>query len=158
VPNPLPGELWAQIETLFLEATELPASRRESYVASRCGDEVLSLLSFCDEETPELLAAISAGAATFIKDDSLTGLALGPYRIERELGRGGMAVVYLASRTDGQFQQRVAIKLIKRGMDSAAVVERLRRQDPEGAPGVCGSDRRAGDRGCGTLRGFFEIA
>jgi len=134
VAQPLPGEVWAQIETLFMEATELPASRRESFVASRCGDdsrirdEVLSLLGFCDGETPELLAAIAAGAATFIKNDSLTGVALGPYRIERELGRGGMAVVYLASRTDGQFQKRVAIKLIKRGMDSAAVIERLRRE------------------------------
>jgi serine/threonine protein kinase len=134
LPNPLPGELWTQIETLFLEATELPASHRESFVQSRCGDdsrirdEVLSLLGFCDKDSPELLAAISAGAATFIKDDPLTGLALGPYRIERELGCGGMAVVYLASRTDGQFQKHVAIKLIKRGMDSAAVIERLRRE------------------------------
>jgi serine/threonine protein kinase len=53
---------------------------------------------------------------------------LGPYRIEREIGRGGMAVVYLAARADGEFQKRVAVKLIKRGMDTASVIARLRRE------------------------------
>jgi serine/threonine protein kinase len=134
LPNPLPGELWTKIESLFLEAAELPASSRESYVRGQCRDaprirdEVLSLLSFCDHDPPELMAALGAGAATLVKDDISIGLTLGPYRIERELGRGGMAVVYLAFRTDGQFQKHVAIKLIKRGMDSATVVERLRRE------------------------------
>jgi serine/threonine protein kinase len=53
---------------------------------------------------------------------------VGPYRIEHEIGRGGMAVVYLAVRADGEFRKRVAIKLIKRGMDTDAVIERMRRE------------------------------
>ena len=43
----------------------------------------------------------------------------------RELARGGMGVVYLAERADGQFEQRVALKLIKRGMDSDEIHRRF---------------------------------
>ncbi len=46
----------------------------------------------------------------------------------RELGRGGMGVVLLAERADGQFEQRAALKIIKRGMDSDAVQARFRRE------------------------------
>jgi eukaryotic-like serine/threonine-protein kinase len=56
---------------------------------------------------------------------SLEGRLVGPYRIVRELARGGMGAVYLAERADGQFQQRVALKLIKRGMDSDEIHRRF---------------------------------
>ena len=47
---------------------------------------------------------------------------VGPYRVVAELTRGGMGTVYLAERADGQFEQRVALKLVKRGMDSEEVL------------------------------------
>ncbi|MCH9650232.1 MAG: serine/threonine-protein kinase [Deltaproteobacteria bacterium] len=53
---------------------------------------------------------------------------VGPYRVLRELGRGGMGVVYLAERVEGGFEQRVALKLVKRGMDSEAILERFLRE------------------------------
>jgi tetratricopeptide (TPR) repeat protein/predicted Ser/Thr protein kinase len=56
---------------------------------------------------------------------SWNGRRIGPYRVLRELGRGGMGVVYLAERCDGQFEQRVALKLIKRGMDSDEIHRRF---------------------------------
>ena len=49
------------------------------------------------------------------------------YEIKRELGRGGMGVVYLARRQDG-FDMDVAVKVLKRGMDTDEVVERFRRE------------------------------
>jgi tetratricopeptide (TPR) repeat protein/predicted Ser/Thr protein kinase len=55
----------------------------------------------------------------------LHGALIGPYRLLRELGQGGMGVVYLAERADGQFEQRVALKLIKRGMDSDDILRRF---------------------------------
>ncbi|HZX92789.1 MAG TPA: protein kinase, partial [Rudaea sp.] len=53
---------------------------------------------------------------------------IGPWRLVSKLGSGGMGVVWLAERADGQFEQRAAIKLIKRGMDSEAVLKRFLRE------------------------------
>jgi serine/threonine protein kinase/tetratricopeptide (TPR) repeat protein len=52
----------------------------------------------------------------------------GPYRLIRELGHGGMGTVYLAVRDDDAFQKRVAIKVLKRGMDTEAIVRRFRHE------------------------------
>ena len=59
-------------------------------------------------------------------DESLVGRLVGPYRLVREIGRGGMGAVYLAERADGQYEQRVALKVIKRGMDTEQVLARFR--------------------------------
>jgi serine/threonine protein kinase/tetratricopeptide (TPR) repeat protein len=52
---------------------------------------------------------------------------IGPYKVLREIGRGGMGTVYLAARADDQYQKRVAIKVV-RGLDSAEVVRHFRRE------------------------------
>ena len=52
----------------------------------------------------------------------------GPYRLLRRIGRGGMGAVFLAERADGQFERRVAVKLVKRGMDSEEILARFRRE------------------------------
>jgi len=127
------GARGAIVEELFLEAAELSPDTREDFVRARCGDrqlcdEVLSLLRYDLAEESPLLDALTAGASSIVGDEALEGQMLGPYRVEREIGRGGMSVVYSALRADGEFHKRVAIKLIKRGMDTRAVVERLRRE------------------------------
>jgi eukaryotic-like serine/threonine-protein kinase len=130
----LPADRWTQIETLFLAGVELPPEEREAFLDQHCPDdpelreEVLSLLDHDTAEESPVVDAINAGASSVLTDDHPAGRMLGPYRIEREIGRGGMAVVYLAYRADGEFQKRVAVKLIKRGMDTASVIERLRRE------------------------------
>jgi tetratricopeptide (TPR) repeat protein len=58
--------------------------------------------------------------------DPLEGTDIGPYRIVRRLGAGGMGTVYLAVRGSDGFQKRVALKVLKRGMDTDAVVQRFR--------------------------------
>ena len=63
-----------------------------------------------------------------IPSSSMIGRRVGVYRLEEEVGRGGMGVVYRASRVDGEFDQTVAIKLIKRGMDTDQILNRFRRE------------------------------
>lgn len=58
----------------------------------------------------------------------MIGRRIGVYRLDEEVGRGGMGVVYRASRVDGEFDQTVAVKLIKRGMDTDLVLKRFRRE------------------------------
>ena len=108
-------ETFVRIEAIFNEALDAPAETRDSLVTERCGGdttlqaEVRALLRACEAEeqlTSRRGRSETGGSA------SLERRRVGPYEIDRLLGRGGMGAVYLAHRADGQFDQRVAIKLI----------------------------------------------
>ena len=77
------------------------------------------------EETP---IAVITGLRDDAEVDSVVGKRVGPYRITGEIGRGGMGAVYLAVRDDEHFQRQVAIKLIKRGMDTDFILRRFRNE------------------------------
>ncbi len=62
------------------------------------------------------------------EDDAVRGLRIGSYQVLRQLGEGGMGTVYLAARADQEFRKHVAIKVIRKGMDSAEIVARFRRE------------------------------
>src|SRR5205085_5507729 len=61
-------------------------------------------------------------------DNTFIGRRIGVFQIKEEIGRGGMGAVFLAERADGEFSQKVAIKLIKRGMDTDFIVRRFRHE------------------------------
>ena len=104
----LPADRWTQIETLFQAGVDLSPLEREAFLNEQCHDdrqlreEVLSLWHHDTVEEPRLADAISSGAASVLINDPPVLPELGPYRIDREIGRGGMAVVYLAVRADGE--------------------------------------------------------
>ena len=58
----------------------------------------------------------------------MTPERIGSYRLLRKLGQGGMGTVYLAERADEEYRKRVALKIIKRGMDTDAILGRFRRE------------------------------
>ena len=110
---------WARTERLFLDALEVPASDRATFLASACDDadlcnDVAALLDAHDAEGPfsERLHVTSIlGDALASGDADLSpGNRVGPYQIVREIGRGGMGAVSLAERADGAFRQSVALK------------------------------------------------
>jgi tetratricopeptide (TPR) repeat protein len=68
------------------------------------------------------------GPQSGLAESPLDGQRLGPYRIVREIARGGMGRVFLAERADGAFEQTVAIKLVKRGLDTDEIVARFLRE------------------------------
>jgi len=126
-------ERFAQIDRLFAEAASLAPNEREAYLAAECGAdpdlraEVESLLAADPAAGARLAGTIEQAAAlppTPCGADA--GLRLGPYLLVREIGRGGMGAVYQAIRSDGEFLRTVAVKLVKRGMDSDAIVHRFR--------------------------------
>lgn len=135
-------ERWHQIEEIFHEALELEGDERSEFLKRATGDdEALSA------EVEKLLTQF-ADASDFIErpvfdsergglfsdllddsdDDPMVGKVLGNYRIEREIGRGGMGAVYEASRADGEFRLRVALKVVKRGVDTDFVLRRFRNE------------------------------
>jgi len=92
------------------------------------GDCIACLLRAGLEEEEQSTDEIGSIASASRSDRSATlapGQLIGRYRIIREIGRGGMGAVYLAERADEQFKKRVAIKLIKRGMDTDAVLRQF---------------------------------
>jgi serine/threonine protein kinase/tetratricopeptide (TPR) repeat protein len=120
---------WERIQQIFDEASQLPLERRKDWVADACqGDRTLylqveSLLLALDQEGGFLEEQIGSYVARVTAAN--TPEQIGAYRILSEIGRGGMGAVYLAERADGQYQRRVAIKLVAGGPASAP--ELLRR-------------------------------
>src|SRR5438094_515219 len=136
-PEFVTPERWKQIEAIFEQALELKANERAAFVQKSCtGDEELR------REVESLLES-HASAGGFIDDRSLfiseaglkddnedvrVGQLIGAYRIVREIGRGGMGAVYLAERADEHYKKQVAIKLVKRGMDTDSVLRHFRNE------------------------------
>lgn len=130
-------ERWQQVKHVLAGAIEREPAERASFIARACsGDESLlgeveSLLVYQDGEASFIEEYADEFAAREFKADDAaltTGQPIGHYKIEREIGRGGMGAVYLAVRADDQYQKRVAIKLVKRGMDTDSVLRRFRNE------------------------------
>ena len=97
------------IEALFEAALEIEREERDRFVAAQCETD-----AELKGEVRALLAAheLAETLLTDVPHETPEGSRIGPYRIVREIGRGGMGIVYLAERADGQFHRQVAIKLI----------------------------------------------
>ena len=149
-PSPPPLSPASRWEQLFDELVELPAGERARRLAElRTEDGELAgrlerLLAadaaasgFLDQSTLNLQGAGRAASTAEKEEDEEesdlepqlpAGTTVGAWRVISLLGRGGMGEVYLADRTDPAFAQRVALKVIKRGMDSQAIVRRFVRE------------------------------
>jgi serine/threonine-protein kinase len=127
---------WQKIESLVQAVLEIPQEKRAAWLDENCDGElrgeVESLLAFEDESESILNKPVVAKAAEILLKDeenfSRKGQHIGQYKILQEIGRGGMGVVYLAAREDEQFRKRVAIKLVKRGLDTEDVLRRFRNE------------------------------
>jgi len=134
---------WQKIEEIFEAVVDLPAAKRDAYLAEVCGAdenlrrEIEQLLS-ADEHASDFIESPIIGENTLARllpdtiDDSVAphfiGRRIGAYQLVRELGRGGMGAVFLARRADDEFQKQVAIKVIKRGMDTDFILRRFRNE------------------------------
>ena len=112
----------------MLEHTS-PEERTAALTQSCAGDTALlreaqKLLAH-DTSVFEEFAEIAATRLRCDEHDRI-GERMGAYAVVKELGRGGMGAVYLAERADGQFEKRVAIKVLKRGTDTDEVLRRFR--------------------------------
>ncbi|MEM7352393.1 MAG: serine/threonine-protein kinase [Acidobacteriota bacterium] len=132
------SERWQELKPLFFAAAELPATERAAYLDRACSDdadlraEVDALLA-AEDEIPRILDATPTRLARLLTGDEATTRALaskdridqtvGPYRILREIGRGGMGIVYLAERAD--VDKRVALKVVRRLLGGQQVTQRF---------------------------------
>jgi serine/threonine-protein kinase len=107
-----------EIEDLFEAALERPRDGRDAWLETTCGEDV-DLLA----EVQALLTAHEMAEEAFAAVERSS--TIGPYRLIREIGRGGMGVVYLADRADGQYRRRVAIKVLQHSAEGDPVHQRF---------------------------------
>jgi serine/threonine-protein kinase len=132
------NEEWKQVEELLDAVLELEPAQREQFLdetgasAPDLRREVESLLA-CERQVDGFLTAPAlALSADFFADDygpeERAGQTVGRYRIIREIGRGGMGAVYLAERSDGEFQQEVALKVVRRSFADSDLARRFKQE------------------------------
>ena len=131
------AERWRLIERLFAEAVELSPSALQPFLDRVCyGDDELrreleSLLE-CDAPNEPLVDIPTdfdgASAADAASERDIAGQRIGSYRLIRLIGHGGMGAVYLGVRDDEQYQKQVAIKVLKRGMDTDFMLSHFRQE------------------------------
>jgi eukaryotic-like serine/threonine-protein kinase len=126
-------ENWDRVKELLALVLERESGDREDFLRQACeGDD------FLRSEIESLLSSFD-GASTFLEDcpaadllsaqpRTMAGKRIGAYRIIREIGHGGMAVVYLGERDDQNFRKRVAIKMVKPGIGTEQVLQRFRNE------------------------------
>lgn len=146
------GGDWQRIEDTFHAALEVPAAERSVFLKERLSDapalitEVEKLLRseasdeqfieasvwtdsrFLSTKAKKEISNSISDAPAADATSNLHGRRIGAFRLVGELGRGGMGSVYLGERADGEFEQKVAVKLIKKGMDSDFIVRRFRHE------------------------------
>src|ERR1039458_6084761 len=125
-------ERWGEIKAVLAGVLETDASERSATLDRLCHDdaelrrEVEALLSFETKADALLNSVVAPGAA--LRMETPAPSAIGPYRVLREIGHGGMGAVYLGERADGQYRKQVAIKLITSGCHDAGLERRFRRE------------------------------
>lgn len=118
---------WSKIKETFYQVLDLPVEERETFLASQSDfvrSEVLELIS--SHENAENFIAEPALIEFGLNEDQVIGKKIDDYLILKEIGTGGMGKVYLAEREG--FEQKFALKLIKRGMDTDSVLKRFIRE------------------------------
>ena len=114
---PEPHRQWSEIERLFFEALQIPAGLRAHWVVAATGGQ--------EDLAQEVLTLLEAHEAS---ESAVPQRVVGAYRLDRRIGRGGMGDVWLASRADGQFEQRVAIKLVRSGLCAELLFTRFQQE------------------------------
>jgi tetratricopeptide (TPR) repeat protein len=123
-------ERWQRIESVFYAAIEAPEAARADFVRESCADdetllaEVQNLL-FAFESEKQYKPA-GGGEATGTPATGRIGETIGGFRLEAELGHGGMGTVYLAARVEGEFEQQVALKVVSPHLRTQFFAERFR--------------------------------
>jgi len=127
------AERWKRLESAFHAAREAPETNRNELVRHLCeGDDTLLVeleeLLGAFEESNRFKAPQEANSAAAASEEGKGYLRedVGGYELQRELGQGGMGTVYLARRTDGEFEQQVALKVVSAHLRTNFFTERFR--------------------------------
>jgi hypothetical protein len=120
------GGQWKQVCELASHLLDSPAAERDALLAQKCGEDAelrARVLEVCRNysETDDFFGAPLISPLVAAPEDSLAGQRIGPWKILRLLGEGGMGRVCLVERADGVFTQLAALKVIRENSGPAAI-------------------------------------
>src|SRR5690348_9667304 len=121
---------WRRIEDIYDAAVDLPPAERERYLDEQCGadTDLRREIARMFENAAGFTNVVESAAAAAVEGaDPWIGQRLGPYRVVRLIGHGGMGAVYEGLREEG-FEKRVAIKLVKYSFDSEFARRRFQQE------------------------------
>ena len=117
---------WQRIEALFTDAVRLQPGERASFLETTCPDarirRQVSLMLIAEGQSGPIEAE---SAGTPLGPELRRGDRIGPWRVIRPVGRGGMGAVFLCERADGEFRQQAAVKVMNIALANARAVERF---------------------------------
>jgi len=121
---------WHEVDRLFAEALDRPPAERPAFLDAACAGDTalrqeLEQLLAADEIGSHFLAGSPEELLRLTLDDREEEGNLGPYRLLRRIGSGGMGTVYLARREDGHYQRDVAVKILRSGLESTEALHRF---------------------------------
>lgn len=125
-------EHWKRVEALFHRAADLELDQRATFLDAECGadqdlrSDVERLLR--DDRTGDDMLARLEEQTRAALEDPMLGRRVGVYRLVARLAVGGMGVVYRAERTDGLFEQEVAVKLIRTERATDGMMRRFQQE------------------------------
>ena len=124
------SERWHEVDGLFEEALDRPPAERQAFLEEVCaGDPVLrqelERLLAADQASSQFLSSSPDELLRLVLDDREEGGRLGPYRLLRTIGSGGMGTIYLARREDEHYQRDVAVKVLRSGLATTEVFHRF---------------------------------
>jgi tetratricopeptide (TPR) repeat protein len=124
-----PNEDFSRLEGLFDQALALPAEERDAFLSEACSDDVQTLgrlrALLVAHESEQQASGLRLQSA---RANGVPVRRLGPYELETLLGRGGMGAVYLAHRADGQYEKKVAIKVVDLPLATETFYDRFRQE------------------------------
>ncbi|MEE9431373.1 MAG: serine/threonine-protein kinase [Melioribacteraceae bacterium] len=124
---------WEKVTEFFEQAIMLKENERISFLKQKCGDnkelfeEVVSLLE-ADENIHSILEKKASEIINIEDNLNFVGQNIGNYKLIEEIASGGMGTVFLAERSDGVFNQKVALKIIKPGLSTIPIIRRFQQE------------------------------
>jgi serine/threonine protein kinase/tetratricopeptide (TPR) repeat protein len=130
----LTGERWLRLQSIFQEAADLSADLQVPFIDRATAgdadlrDELLQMLAHSGDATERIFRVVGRAAHQAVAGPRWIGHRFGPYRIIREIGRGGMGVVFEARRDDAEYEKTVALKVAPEWRDLERLRERFRNE------------------------------
>lgn len=124
---------WTQVKEIFSAALDIDPAERQAFISRKCARnenlrvEVESWLTSYAESSDFIEQPVFSCNKLF-ENTTFEGRRFGHYSIIREIGHGGMGAVYLARRSDGEFEQEVALKIVRQSIAESHLIDRFRRE------------------------------